>query len=102
MAGLISTLGISTVIDNAIQIWFGTETKAFPNFLDFGKFTIGKTVISWTQIIILTVSLLLMIVFSLIVYKTKAGKSMRPWPECERGPTHGHRREAWSSPPRLS
>ena len=77
MAGLISTLGISTVIDNAIQIWFGTETKAFPNFLDFGKFTIGKTVISWTQIIILTVSLLLMIVFSLIVYKTKAGKSMR-------------------------
>lgn len=77
MAGLISTLGISTVIDNAIQIWFGTETKAFPNFLDFGKFTIGKTVISWTQIIILTVSLLLMIAFSLIVYKTKAGKSMR-------------------------
>lgn len=77
MAGLISTLGISTVIDNAIQIWFGTETKAFPNFLDFGKFTIGKTVISWTQIIILTVSLLLMIVFSLIVYKTKIGKSMR-------------------------
>lgn len=77
MAGLISTLGISTVIDNVIQIWFGTETKSFPNFLDFGHFNIGNAVISWTQIIILISSLLLMSVFSLIVYKTKAGKSMR-------------------------
>ena len=77
MAGLISTLGISTVIDNVIQIWFGTETKAFPNFLDFGHFNIGNAVISWTQIIILISSFMLMCVFSLVVYKTKAGKSMR-------------------------
>lgn len=77
MAGLISTLGIATIIDNAIQIWFGTETKSFPNFMDFGKINIGNTIISWTQIIILIVSLLLMACFSLIVYKTKIGKSMR-------------------------
>lgn len=77
MSGLISTLGIGTVIDNVIQIWFGTETKSFPNLFDYGKFTIGNTIISWTQIIILASSFFLMIVFWLIVYKTKVGKSMR-------------------------
>ncbi|MDF2952106.1 MAG: inner-rane translocator [Anaerocolumna sp.] len=77
MAGLISTLGIGTIIDNSIQIWFGTETKSFPNFFDYGKITIGNTIISWTQIIILITSFLLMTIFSLLVYKTKMGKSMR-------------------------
>lgn len=77
MAGLISTLGIGTMIDNSIQIWIGTETRPFPNFMNFGKFYIGNAVISYTQIIIFAVCLLLMIVLSLIIYKTKVGKSMR-------------------------
>lgn len=77
MSGLISTLGIGTIIDNSIQIWFGTETKSFPNFLDYGKITVGTTVISWTQIIILMVSFGLMVLFSFIVYKTRMGKNMR-------------------------
>ena len=76
MAGLISTLGIGTVIENAIQIWFGTETKPFPNFFNFGNIVINSTVISWAQIIIFIICGLLMIVLSIIVYKTKIGKSM--------------------------
>lgn len=77
MAGLISTLGIGTVIDNAIQIWVGTDTKPFPNFINFGKFSIANAVISYTQIIIFVICTLLMIVLSFFVYKTKIGKSMR-------------------------
>lgn len=77
MAGLISTLGIGTMIDNSIQIWVGTDTKAFPNFLNFGKFNVGQAVISKTQIIIFFTCIFLMGVLSLVVYKTKVGNSMR-------------------------
>lgn len=77
MSGLISTMGIATVIENVIQIWIGTETKQFPNFLDFGRFQIGKAILTSTQICIFLISLCLMAVFSLLVYKTKIGKAMR-------------------------
>lgn len=77
MSGLISTLGVGTIIDNAIQIWIGTETKPFSNFLNFGKFYVGNAVISYTQVIIFLASLALMAITSLVVYRTKAGKSMQ-------------------------
>ena len=76
MSALISTLGVGTFIENAIQIWVGTETKSYPNFLNFGRITIGKTIISWTQIIIFVTCILLMVAVSFVVYKTKIGKSM--------------------------
>ena len=76
MAGLISTLGIGTFIENAIQIWVGTETKPFPNFFNFGRIVIGNTVISWAQIIIFVSCVVLMAVVSIFVYNTKIGKSM--------------------------
>lgn len=77
LAGLITTLGMSTMIDNAIMIWFGSETKPFPVPFEFGKIEMGGAVISWLQILILSMSLLLMGALTLIVYKTKIGKAMR-------------------------
>ncbi len=77
MSALISTLGLATIIDNMIQLFIGTETRPFMNFLNFGSIHIGKTVITWTQIWIFIICLVIMIVFSFIVYKTKIGKCMR-------------------------
>ena len=77
MSGLITTLGIATVIDNVIQIFIGTETKAFPNFLNFGKIKVGTIVINFTQILIFLICIVIMAIFSLVVYKTKFGKSMQ-------------------------
>ena len=77
MSGLISTMGIATVIENAIQIWIGTETKQFPNFLYIGRVRIGGAIVSSTQIFVFLISLALMAIFSLVVYKTKIGRSMR-------------------------
>ncbi len=76
MAGLISTLGVGTFIENAIQIWVGTETRPFPNFLNFGRFKVGTTIISGTQIFIIIFCGILMMTLNYIVYTTKAGKSM--------------------------
>ena len=77
MSNVISTLGMAIIIDNIIQIWFGTASRPFPSFLNFGKFYLGNVVISWTQVIIFAISITIMAVFSLVVYRTKIGKSMR-------------------------
>lgn len=77
ITALISTLGVGTILDNAVMIAFGSETKAFPNVLKLGKFTVGSTVISWVQIVILVLALALMAVMSIVVYRTKMGRAMR-------------------------
>ena len=76
LSGLITTLGMSMVIDNAIMVFCGTDSKSFENHLDFGKVYIGNAIISWTQIIILIVGFSLMIALSILVYRTKIGKAM--------------------------
>ena len=76
LSGLITTLGMSMVVDNAIMVFFGTDSKSFENFLDFGKINVGNAVITWTQIIIFVVACILMGCLSVIVYKTKIGKAM--------------------------
>lgn len=77
LSGLIATLGMATIIENVIQIWFGTETKRFPALMNLGKIHVGKAIISSAQILMFVVCIVVMLVFSFIVYKTKVGKSMR-------------------------
>ena len=67
MSGLISTMGIATIVENIIQIWIGTETKQFPNFLYFGRVKIGGAIVTSTQIMVFLISLMLMVIFSIIV-----------------------------------
>lgn len=77
LTGLITTLGMSMIIDNAIMLAFGSETKPFPNQFDFGRIEVSGVVISWVQVIILCTALVLMLALSFVVYKTKIGKAMR-------------------------
>lgn len=77
MSALISTLGVSIFIENFIQLAFGTEMKAFPNMLNFGRFKVAGVMISWTQVMILVISIMMLLLLCLIVYKTKIGSSMR-------------------------
>lgn len=77
LSALITTLGMSMLLDNLIMLFFGSESKPFPNKLDFGRFTVGGAVVSYTQVIILAVACILMLVLSVVVYKTKLGKAMR-------------------------
>ena len=78
MANIISTMGVATIFENFILIFFGTETKFYPNVLEFGNIHIGESIlITSTQITIVFVTLFLMGAVSLIVYKTKMGTAMR-------------------------
>ena len=77
LTGLITTMGFATVIDNVILLFFGSQTKPYPNLIDFGQFKIGETTVNTSQIVILVVALVLMGALSFLTYKTKLGKAMR-------------------------
>lgn len=77
LAGLITTMGVSTVIDNVILLFFGSETKAYPNMITIPSLHIGDVSISGNQLVILGVAVLLMVLLSIMTYKTKLGKAMR-------------------------
>lgn len=77
LTGLIATMGVATVVDNVILLFFGSQTKPYPNMIDFGKFYVGDTAVNSSQLVILAAALVLMGVLSFLTYRTKLGKAMR-------------------------
>ena len=72
-----ATLGVSTFILNLIMVLYGSETKPFPNPKNLGKFYIGSVIMKWNQVIIAIAAIIMIIVMSIIIYKTKIGSGMR-------------------------
>ena len=77
MASLITTIGISNIIQNLLTVYFGSERKSFPAVFDFGSFKIGDITVTSKQICMCLVSLVLMAILVIIVQKTKVGLAMR-------------------------
>ena len=77
IAAMLCTVGVQTVINNSILIFFSTETLSFPDVLKLGKFHWGNAIVSWLQVGIFAMAVILMIAMSVIVYKTKVGAAMR-------------------------
>lgn len=77
ISSLISTVAVQTIINNSVLLIFGTVPLYFPDFLNLGKFTIGNAVVQWIQIVILIATLIIMLILTYIVTKTKLGKAMR-------------------------
>ena len=77
ISAVIATIGFSEIINNSALVFFGTETKLFPNIFKTGKIEIGGVIITHLQIIILAVALALMLILSIVVNKSKIGKAMR-------------------------
>lgn len=77
IASLITTIGISNIIQNLLTAFMGSEKKPFPGLFDYGTVSLGSVQINSSQIFMFLVSLLLMIVLVIIVNKTKIGLAMR-------------------------
>lgn len=78
ITALLSTVGIQTAINNSILLIFGTVPVEFPDVFQLGKFYFGEnTVVQNIQITIFVLAILLMVILSFIVYKTKLGSAMR-------------------------
>lgn len=77
IAALITTIGVSYIVQNSLMIIFGSETKWFPKLFDFGMINIGGVQVNSTQVFIFFISLLLLGTLTFIIQKTKIGLAMR-------------------------
>ena len=78
VAALITAIGVSYLLENAMSYFFGAESRPFPS--DFGTetFTLfGDVSVNGKQILIFGITVLLMALLQFIVRYTKMGKAMR-------------------------
>jgi branched-chain amino acid transport system permease protein len=77
IALLITAIGVSLFLQNAMRLLVGSNPKPFPDLINAGSFNIGSIQIEVKTILMFGVSALLVILLQFIVYKTKVGKAMR-------------------------
>ncbi|MGW8193506.1 MAG: branched-chain amino acid ABC transporter permease [Desulforhopalus sp.] len=74
---LITALAVSMVLYNGVMAITDGQYMAFPTDLGYDGIELGDVFITYTQMILVGASLLLMIVLYLFVHKTLYGKAMR-------------------------
>ncbi|MCW3474021.1 branched-chain amino acid ABC transporter permease [Limobrevibacterium gyesilva] len=76
-AAMITTIGVSYVLFNAVLLSIGADSKNFPNPLPPLTFAIGGAVLRLREILIWIISLVLMGGLTYFVQFTRLGKAMR-------------------------
>ena len=74
---LITAIGVSLLLQNGMSLLMGPSPKAFPKLLSKEVIKIGALSIETSKILMLAVSIVLVLLLQIIVYKTKVGKAMR-------------------------
>ncbi|MDR2746270.1 MAG: branched-chain amino acid ABC transporter permease [Treponema sp.] len=77
IAALVTTLGISNIIQNMLVVLFGSQRKPFPDFFNLGPLSLGGIQLNSRQFVLFGVCLALLLFLLLIVRKTKIGLAMR-------------------------
>jgi branched-chain amino acid transport system permease protein len=77
LAPLISAVGMSIILQNFVMLAQGKEYKNLPPLFPSEGFTVFGANVSPVQVFILGASILLMIVLTLFIAKTRIGKAMR-------------------------
>jgi branched-chain amino acid transport system permease protein len=76
-AAMITTIGVSYILFNVILLGVGADSKNFPNPLPPVQWAIGGAVLRLREILIWTVSVVLMLALWMFTQRTKLGKAMR-------------------------
>lgn len=77
IALLITAIGVSLFLQNAMRLLVGSNPKPFPDLINAGSINIGTIQIDIKTILMFGVSAFLVVLLQFIVYKTKVGKAMR-------------------------
>lgn len=77
IAALITAIGVSFFLQYGMVRLVGANTRAFPQALKVVTYKLGPISVSNVQLTILGVSVVLMLLLTFIVQKTKMGKAMR-------------------------
>jgi branched-chain amino acid transport system permease protein len=78
LAPLISAVGVSLFLQNAVLLWVSSSQVAFPNPLgNTTAFTIGGVEVSTLKVVIVVTAITLMVALDTYVARTRMGKAMR-------------------------
>ncbi|MEW9672352.1 branched-chain amino acid ABC transporter permease [Ammoniphilus sp. 3BR4] len=77
LASLISTIGVSIILENLAHKLFGAETQPFPIPFNNITFEVGSVRISLVQILIFALAVAVMVMLQIWLGKTKYGKALR-------------------------
>lgn len=77
LAPLISTIGVSILLENLAHHLFGSGNQPFRTSISELNIVIGSTTVYYVQIIIFVIAILLMFGLTFWLSKTKAGKALR-------------------------
>ncbi len=78
ITALITAMGVSYVLEYTMQYFAGSDVKTFPtDLLENTAFSLGDVRITMMQIYIFVITIILMVLLTYIVNKTKMGRAMR-------------------------
>ncbi len=77
LAVLITAIGVSYFLQNGAQLLWTSMTKVYPAAMPSGSLRFGELSISWLTLITIAVCLLIMVVLTAFINKTRTGRAMR-------------------------
>ena len=77
LAPLITAIGVSFILQNAVMLISGPRDRAFPPVLEGGKIALGAASATPHQILIATFSFILMLSLYFFIQYSRTGKAMR-------------------------
>ena len=73
---IVATLAAATIIENIVDLTFGTSAKDFPKAFN-GQAKLGQVVIGYHNLLVVGVAIGMMVLIELFLAKTYAGKAIR-------------------------
>jgi len=77
IAALVTTLGISNIIQNLLVARFGSQRRPFPDFFNLGTITLGEIRLSSREFVMFGVCVVLLTALLTVIHRTKIGLAMR-------------------------
>ena len=77
LAALLSALGMSIFLSNALMLTQGVFDKPYPGELFYGGWEFGLITVSYLQAMIVIMTIVLLVALNILVFKTKMGMAMR-------------------------
>jgi branched-chain amino acid transport system permease protein len=79
LAPLITALGVSVALQEAVRLWFpdASSAQAFPRVFIDAQINIGPIELSASQVLLIVVSIVLAILLQLYISKSRMGRAMR-------------------------
>jgi branched-chain amino acid transport system permease protein len=76
-APMITTIGVAFILINSMLLTWGPQTQRFPQLLPNWRWALGAAEITFKQVVLFVVGLVLMVALSHLVKRTTLGKTMR-------------------------